>query len=572
MKPENMAIHDIKETIKRTGRFAYIALFFAVLTAIANLIYGNELSALILGAYIICVLTTLFLNYKAYFIPAKLFTILSTNAFLTVIVFAEGLRTGGYFFFVPLLSVLPYLIDNHKKYTEELLIYLAISILCFLTCVFFCPQESNWQNISDETYDKMFRNNCISVILIAGSFSMMGLFMERKYIKAIVKQKKKTEEAAQAKAKFLSNMGHELRTPLNGIIGASNILSKENFLPEQREYLNILKYCSDHMLGLVNDILDYNKIEAGQLELHPIEFNLKTALEKSMIPFHNRFKEKGIALKIAIDEKLNAEVKADDIRLVQIVNNILSNAFKFTETGFVKLEANVIDEKDDRVKVSFVVTDTGIGISLQDQFRIFDSFWQVYDESTRKFGGTGLGLTISQKLLLMMGSMLKVQSAEGKGSKFYFDIEFPLIRKAEVKEVVVEDVNDLTDHRILIAEDNMINMMIAKKMLQDWNATVTEAVNGAEALKILQSDKHFNLILLDLEMPEVDGYTAMKEIKRLYPNIPAIAFTAALIDNDMLQNLFDIGFTDCVLKPFKPQELLSKIRKHAVQVEATALA
>lgn len=559
--PESITpVHDIKETVKRTARFGYIAMLFGSISIVTNVIYGNLLSALLVAGLVICLLVILMLNFKGWFTVAKIFSVISLNAFLTVIAFSEGLKSGGYLFFIPLLTVLPYLIDNHERYLEELSAYLAITIACFCACIFYCPEASAWQTISEEIYARMFLNNSLSVILISASYAIIGLFMERRYVETIIRQKQKTEEAAKARSRFLSNMGHELRTPLNGIIGVSNLLEKEASLPHQEEYLNILKYCSDHMLRLVNDILDFNKIEAGKLNLHPTDFNLKTLLEKSTLPFYNHFEEKGIQLKVDIDSAVNTTVHHDDLRLVQILNNILSNALKFTEKGYVELKASVVNKTDGRITVHFRIKDSGIGIAPDDQRRIFDSFWQASNHSSRRFGGTGLGLTISQRLLQLMNSTLQVSSVKNQGSQFAFTIDFALSKHAVNQADLSDDNNDLRGYRVLIAEDNIINMMIAKKMLEDWKAEVVTAENGAKAIEILSSDGNFDIILLDLEMPEVDGYTAIREIRKTHPNVPAIAFTAALLDNEMLQSLIKMGFVDCALKPFIPQELLAKIK------------
>lgn len=554
------AVHDIKETVNRTARFIYIAMVFAGLSIITNLVYGNSLSVSLVAGLFFCLVIILAMNARGWFTIAKIFAVISINGFLTVISFSEGLNSGGYLFFVPLLTVLPYLVDNHERYLEELSAYLAITIACFCACIFYCPETSALQAIPEDIYARMFLNNSLSVILISASYAVIGLFMERRYVETIIRQKKRTEEAAQARSRFLSNMGHELRTPLNGIIGVSNLLEKEASLPHQEEYLNILKYCSDHMLRLVNDILDFNKIEAGKLNLHPIDFNLKTLLQKSTLPFYNHFEEKGIHLKVDVDSAVNVTVHHDDLRLVQILNNVLANALKFTEKGFVELKASVIRKTDEVLTVHFKITDTGIGIAPDDQRRIFDSFWQVNNHSSRRFGGTGLGLTISQRLLVLMNSSLQVSSIKNKGSEFAFTIDFAISKNVSNTSDLMEDSNDLRGYRILVAEDNIINMMIAKKMLEDWRAEVITAENGAEAIDILKGDTNFDIILLDLEMPEVDGYTAIKEIRKNYPEIPVIAFTAALLDNEMLQSLIKMGFVDCALKPFIPQELLSKIK------------
>ncbi|HET9279668.1 MAG TPA: ATP-binding protein, partial [Flavitalea sp.] len=395
-------------------------------------------------------------------------------------------------------------------------------------------------------------------------FAYLGIYFERKYAAVLLDQKNRTEEAMKARSQFLSQMGHELRTPLNGIIGASNLLTKNNTLPEQSEYLNILKYCSNHMLELINNILDYNKIEAGKLDIHLTEVNLKQLVQNSVLPFSNRFDEKKLGLKVQIDPDLDVNVMIDDIRLIQILNNLISNALKFTEKGYVNLKVFRKSKDNQMIDVSFSVEDTGIGIEKSDFPKIFESFGQVYTSTTRQYEGTGLGLSISQRLLNLMGSNLELESEPGKGSTFSFSVRLKQTTTNNTTNSAAKMQNtDLSGMRILIAEDNVINMLMAKKIMADWNVNLTTAENGLKALQSLETDANYNIILLDLEMPEMDGYTAVREINKLYPGIPVLAFTAALIDQDMYSDLKDTGFVDAVLKPCQPMELLSKIRQYA---------
>lgn len=561
---QSVSPFHLKETSKRIHQFVFLALLFSAITIIADLIYGNYLSSSLIGALFLTLIFILWINSKGYTNLTKLSIIFSINSFLIIIGFAEGLKAGGFLYFIPMLFAIPYVVNNHSKYTIEITAYFIITSLCFCTSIFLCPDISLWQDISQATYKKMFVTNSVCVITLSSAFVYLGVYFERKYVKALVEQINKAENAMLARTRFLSNMGHELRTPLNGIIGSTNLLYKQPMLPQQEEYINVLKYCSEHMLQLVNDVLDFHKIEAGKIELHPTEFNLKKLLEQSTLPFYNKFEEKRIELKIVVDQRLDETVYADDLRLIQVLNNMLSNALKFTEAGYVHLIARCVEKKQNEMVVAFTIEDTGIGINAEFQQKIFDSFYQAYNESTRKYTGTGLGLTISQRLLGLMSSKLNVTSEEGKGSKFSFTISFITIPKKQKKVIVqAKDKKDLTGYRILIAEDNLINMMIARKILLDWHATLTTAENGQEVLDILEKDSDYDLVLLDLEMPQVDGYTAIREIRKLYPHLPALAFTAALIDNEMFEMLRKIGFSDCILKPFQPMELLAQIRKHA---------
>ncbi|HEX2532627.1 MAG TPA: ATP-binding protein, partial [Chitinophagaceae bacterium] len=446
----------------------------------------------------------------------------------------------------------------------EVLLYFVFTTLCIGSCFLFGSQNSPWDKISDAQYDVIFNVNIICTVLLSASFAFLTIVSERKYAAALLEQKKRAEEAMSTRSQFLSHMGHELRTPLNGIIGATNLLLKQKTLPEQEEFINILKYCSNHMLELINNILDYNKMEAGKLEVHLSQMNMKQLLENAMIPFHNRFEEKKIELRLELDPALDTTVMVDDIRLVQILNNLVSNALKFTDRGYVKLKAQCRNQSDDRMEVLFSVQDTGIGIKEDDQRKIFESFEQVYSESTRKYHGTGLGLSISQRLLNLMDSRLEVKSGFGQGSTFFFSISFNKKGEAASPAAVVKtEQGDLSGMRVLIAEDNLINMLIATKMLEEWKVEFTTAENGKVALEALKRDSNYNMILMDLEMPEMDGYTAVREITKLYPDVPVIAFTAALVDNEMYTKLKYMGFVDAVLKPFQPMELFSKIRYYA---------
>jgi len=485
------------------------------------------------------------------------------NIFLLIFHFTEGFRLGSYLYFFPFLFALPFLISSNR-YTKEVLAYFVITVVSFCICIFFSPNESQWQSLTEEQYNTLFYMNCISSIVLSTLFSYLGIYFDRKYSKALLKQKSRTEEAMKSRSQFLSQMGHELRTPMNGIIGATNLLGGQKITPEQAENFDILKYCSNHMLELINNILDYNKIEAGKLDIYCTEVNLKQLLQNAVLPFTNRFEEKNVELKIEIDEGADEFVMIDEIRMIQILNNLLSNALKFTNSGYVKLKVTCSHKVENKLHANFMVEDTGIGIARTDFHKVFESFEQVYAVSTRKYQGTGLGLNIAQRLLNLMDSTLQLESEPGKGSQFYFSIDFlrTHTEKHQRSKPKTHDIN-LSGMRILIAEDNLINMLVAKKILESWNVVLTTAENGIEVLESLEGNADYNLILMDLEMPKMDGYTAVREIRRLYPTIPVLAYTAALIDQEMYIDLKETGFVDAVLKPCQPIELFSKIRQYA---------
>ncbi len=560
----NKVVLDIKEASKRTVQLVQISIVCCFIIMLINIMQGIYLTASILAFWCLIYTLILVITKKGYYQFAKISVLFFINMLLVISTKAEGLETGAYMFFLPLLFAIPFALEDNKYFNIEIYAYLGFTFVSFFVALFISDDKSTWQIIPEEAVKIKFYINSAFAVGLSGVFSYFSIYFERKYATALMEQKLKAEEATMARSRFLSNMGHELRTPLNGIIGAANLLDKNIALKDQDEYINIVKYCSGHMLQLVNDLLDFNKIDAQKLELHQVEFNLLRLLKSSVLPFDHQFVQKNVSLITELDAELSEVVLADDLRLIQILNNLLSNALKFTEKGHVKLGAKVQEKSESAMTVAFFVEDTGIGIAQEDQQKIFESFEQVYSGTSRKYDGTGLGLSIGLRLLNLMGSKLEVESTEGIGSKFYFSLRFNTVLQTETTPAVQAELIDIAGKRILIAEDNPINMMIAKKMLTSWKAIVTPTVNGLEALNVLKENPDFDLILLDLGMPEMDGYEAIVEIKKLYPAIPVLAFTAALMDNEMNTHLLSIGFDDSILKPFKPEEFLSKIKRFAL--------
>ena len=381
---------------------------------------------------------------------------------------------------------------------------------------------------------------------------------------ALQMAKEKAEQAVFARSRFVSNMSHELRTPLNGIIGAANILMQDNLNSDQKQYFDVLKYSSEHMLGLINQVLDFSKIEAGKMDLEYTSFDLKKLVDNIFSIFRSQFEEKNLDLELTFDPQLkDKKLIGDPTRLSQVLANLLSNAHKFTASGKVILSIMQVTQSSKVCTIRFFVQDSGIGIPPEKQEHIFDSFTQVESATTRKFGGTGLGLTISSKIVELYGGKLEVDSKPGKGSCFYFTIQLDVEnqQKTYVNEEKVKELQSLNGVRILIAEDNPINMMIAKAVLDKWGIKLTEAVNGKDALE-KYNDEDYDLLLLDLEMPEMDGFELLDNIRKRNTQIPAIAFTAALFEY-MHAYLINKGFTDYVQKPFRPEDLHAKIVQYA---------
>jgi len=390
----------------------------------------------------------------------------------------------------------------------------------------------------------------------------------------------KAEKSSQAKTEFLSTMSHEIRTPLNAVIGMGNLLVMNNPRDDQKENLEILKFSANNLLAIVNDVLDFNKIEAGRISFEKIRFNLVELMQNICGAQIIRAREKNLTFKLEIDPQLqNKIVVGDPTRITQVIYNLISNAIKFTERGNVWLRVRKVEESRGNFIVNFVVKDTGIGIEKDNLELIFEPFAQESVSTTRKYGGTGLCLAIVKRLLELQGINMKVTSQPGEGSQFSFNMEFPVIHEKVKEEVVpaaqvpaevpaVLKTESLGNISVLIAEDNPVNVMLMKKLFSKWKLTPVFAENGAIAVERVKYG-NFDIVLMDLQMPVMDGLEATSEIRKLSEpvkaNVPIIALTASALF-DIKERVAAAGINDYVSKPFKPDELKEKMFHLALAV------
>ncbi|MBU1372567.1 MAG: response regulator [Bacteroidetes bacterium] len=374
----------------------------------------------------------------------------------------------------------------------------------------------------------------------------------------------KANEAANSKTDFLSTMSHELRTPLNSVIGMTDLLLSNPINEEQAETLKALKFSSTSLHSLINDILDFNKIGSDKLMLEAVKVNLNRLIKDICSGLNFQAKEKGIQLNFKVDERLHPiYVITDPTRLSQIIYNLVGNAIKFTSKGSVQINLEVINHSEEKIKVKFSVIDTGLGIKEEDQERIFEVFKQASLSTTRNYGGTGLGLAIVKKLVEMLGSKIQLTSEIGIGSDFYFEVSFDISNDLQViNEDDINEVFDLEQLKVLVAEDNAMNRLLLKKVFSKWNSELVFVENGLEAIEKASTDD-FDVILMDLHMPLVDGYEATKSIRELQDvkkaNVHIIALTAS-VSNNMEEKIIQSGMNGFMYKPFNANDMYATLK------------
>ncbi|MBE0676602.1 MAG: PAS domain S-box protein [Bacteroidales bacterium] len=418
------------------------------------------------------------------------------------------------------------------------------------------------QDYNDE--DKFTQEDLNGMEFIA---NQIAIAIQRKTtLENLEQARKSAEKAAMAKQQFMSTMSHEIRTPLNEVIGITNLLLQGNPREDQMDFLKTLRFSANHLLTLVNDVLDYNKMESGNLVFEKTQFNLHDFIDEIQRSYAFRAKDKNLEFIFSSDKNLPEEIVGDPIRLNQILSNLLSNSLKFTMKGHVKVLVKEVERKDNLSTIHFAISDTGIGIPSEMHEKIFESYSQASDDTTRKFGGTGLGLAICKKLIELMGSHIELESTPGEGSTFSFNITYELGDDfpGKVRGELSEKYDGLNGKNILVAEDNKINFFVANKFLQSWGVNVTHAENGLIALELLGRNS-YDLVLMDLHMPVMDGVEASRIIRNSdnkdLKEIPIVALTAAIMSESQ-DKIKDIYINDYVLKPFKPRDLYEKILRH----------
>jgi signal transduction histidine kinase/CheY-like chemotaxis protein len=437
-------------------------------------------------------------------------------------------------------------LDQEKKSQQKtlrfskLIFILSIALIIILSLLSF----------------SLYKNNKIKI-------STNRLLEEKN--KELTIEKEKAESASKARADFLSIVSHELRTPLNAINGLTYLLLQEKPKASQLNYLKSLEFSGNYLLHFINDILEINRLESDKVTVEKISFNLKELIENITSSFNEFINENNINYKLNIDDSITTNLKGDPTKLSQIIINLLNNAIKFSKNGDVWCIVKKINESNNEIKLYFEIKDNGIGIPIDKQETIFDSFSQGSVEINRTYGGTGLGLSIVKKILELMGSSIHLKSESGKGSTFSFELELEKATKDEVKPEVNHKIEYLNQKNILLVEDNKINQMITQKMLEKKGISCVIIDNGEDAIENAKTN-HYDLILMDVHLPGINGTEATTEIRKFDTTTPIIALTAISL-NENKEIFLSYGMNEVITKPFEPEHFYNVVTAYLTNTE-----
>ena len=490
-------------------------------------------------------------------------------------------------FFIPAMGLSILLFDNTQVHLRNIGILLSILSYFILDYIIF-----ERISISESSFSlvrwSVLTGSFVTTWLIFNTFSQFKEDAEHQTLELLQKEQElnqelslkqeklenyieqlevATEELAKstkAKSEFLATMSHEIRTPMNPILGMTHLLKQDSPRQDQIEPINILDFSGKTLLSLIDDVLDFSKIEAGKIEFESIEFELNKLINVIIESFKITAKNKGIELHTQINDGVPNSLIGDPARLTQILNNLFSNALKFTEEGKVSLTVSTMEDLSESVRLQFAISDTGIGIEEERVNTIFDSFTQASQNTKRLFGGTGLGLTISKQLTDLQGGTISVESEEGEGSTFYVELSFEKGEVSEEAKAIVEKQDSsksLSGLKVLLAEDNLVNQKVMLRFLERWNVEMKVVDNGEEAVEAIK-ETNYDVVLMDLQMPKIDGYEASEMIRKLDDpykrKTPIIALTAAAL-KEVREKVYASGMNDFVTKPFNPADLEQKL-------------
>lgn len=552
-----------KKCIVLSNIFGWIAIIVTIFSIIGyhqiGLTYTSNTLLILTPIYLIAMAI---IKYGKFIVGSLLF-LTTANLSVFLVHLSLGDASGQHLNYLIIIGC--YFIILQQSYPKLVIGLLFFSILCFIGTNFLVDGYPYRDQVPASWLKWIFTSNFLLVVGIIIGFTYIFFSENQRIQTQLIHAKLTAEKASQAKAEFLSTMSHEIRTPMNAVIGMTHLLMMESPREDQKKYIDTIRFSGENLLSIINDILDFSKIEAGKVELESGDVSINKLLNVIFSGLSPKAEEKKIELIADIDPALPVYLTGDSTRLSQILTNLVANAVKFTHKGYVKVSVTLLEEMPHAFRLKISVEDTGIGISKKQQQTIFDSFTQATTSTTREYGGTGLGLAITRKLLELHHATLTIDSIPNKGSVFAFELT---LGKNNRKEDINQSGEKFSTNRslsgikVLLVEDNLVNLKIAKKFIDKWGIEVETATNGKEAIRTLQNNPTFDLVLMDLQMPVMDGYETTKFIRNLtdpyFQKLPIIALTANAF-SDVEEEILDIGMNDILTKPFHPENLFKKI-------------
>ncbi len=554
---------DTGQSKKDKARISAINIFgfgvsgLLLVYAIFFIIQGNQRGALIIFAVIVVCLLPPILNYFNYQKAGRYLLNVNSAPAIYYYIFLIGPGLGIEYFMILTFSYPFIFLKKEEKYSIVFFFfYNSIFLLLseFVPLTFIDP-------IAIAPEIALFIKFSITVICCIHAGLFYYLFYQSIDLteSELINAKNDAIKASKAKRDFIASMSHEIRTPLNAVVSISKLLSEGN-TNDNSDLINSLKFSSDHLMNIINDILDFSKLEAGKISLDMNPIDLKRLISNIKNAYHIIANEKNISIELDIDKTLNKTYLLDELRFTQIIGNLINNAIKFTHEGSVRIVIKKINSTTDKDHIAFSIIDTGIGIPSDRINSIFSSFSQLSSSITKKYGGSGLGLSIVTELLKLFDSRIMVQSTLGKGSEFTFKLLLERVQVSTEKNLN-KIVLDLKNQKVLVVEDYQINAMVIKKTLSKWGLQVDIAESGKEAIIKYQKNQ-YDLVLMDIHMPEMGGMETTKRIKKLknYQNTPIYALSADITikEDPDFKNCFE-GFLS---KPLEHNKIISVLTKH----------
>ncbi|WP_405566143.1 ATP-binding protein [Polaribacter sp. Asnod6-C07] len=508
---------------------------------------------------IILYLVVAYYSKKGLFKYARIIYLIASNFGIGII--ASHVGKYGSIEFIYMFNIgLPFIIFSFRRERILVLIFTLIPLILW-TLLFITDFNLFAIRKLDPTIAKEF----IYPISVASAISLVifqliyFLILNTKYFKRIDNKKIEAIEASNAKSDFLSTMSHEIRTPLNAVIGLSHILGDNDPRKDQIQNIEALNYSGKILLNLLNNVLDFSKMQSTTIELDNIPTNLVTATKQIKKIHEASCLKKGITMNLEVDENIPV-VWLDIVRFNQVINNLVTNAIKFTDKGSVSLRIKKLD-KNLKGKITLLteIIDTGIGIPKDKQETIWEAFTQASTNTNRLYGGTGLGLPIVKSIVNTMDSEVKIDSIIGKGSRFYFEVDLDIASQKELKKTTEKKTYNFKGKKVLLVEDNLINVMVGKQILEKANLNVEVANDGLIAVQKLRNNS-YDVVLMDIQMPVMDGYTSTIEIRKFNKIIPILALSASVF-MEVKDKIDECGMNGFIFKPFDPQDLLDQIQE-----------